>query len=146
MGEFHDPSLDQRAEKLPSAFGVGLLGLGRFVAAGDQLLHRAAAVSFAAEHIEQHPVRDLEAQRQALGLGGDQAQERVLVPVDEVLLRRCWDTFIDPKSGKTIELLLGLNNPPINISNNSSPSTATQPIIVNGSQILWQEYAIISQN
>ena len=65
-----------------------LLGLGRFVAVADQLLHRAAAVAFAAQHVQQHPVRDLEAGGQPLRLGGDQAGEGVLVPVDEVLLRR----------------------------------------------------------
>ena len=88
VGKLNDPPLHQRAEKLPGAFDVGLLGLGRVVAAGDQLLHRAAAVALAAEHVEQHPVRDLETRGQALRLGGDQAEERVLVPVDEVLLRR----------------------------------------------------------
>ncbi len=56
--------------------------------AGNEPLHRTAAISLAAEHIQQHAVGDLETGLQALGLGAYQARKSVLVPVDEVPLRR----------------------------------------------------------
>ena len=40
-------------------------GLGRFVAIADELLHRGATVAFAAQHIQQHPVRHLKARGQS---------------------------------------------------------------------------------
>ena len=86
--ELDDLALDQRAEELPAAPGQRLLRLRRFVAARDERLHRPAAVLGAAEHIEQHAVRDLELAGQPLGRRGDQAREGLLVPVDEVPLRR----------------------------------------------------------
>ena len=50
--------------------------------------HRAAAVAFAAEDVEQHAVGNLEAGSQPLRRRGDQAGEGVFVPVDEVFLGR----------------------------------------------------------
>ena len=82
-----------------------LLGLGRLVAVADQPLHGPAAVALAAEHVEQHPVRDLEARSQALGLGAHQAGEGLLVPVDEVLLRRlALDALLAAAGGLLVQL------------------------------------------
>jgi len=87
-GELDNPALHQRAEELPRAAGVLLFGPGRFMAVAEQPLQGAAAVARAAEHVEQHPVRNLEPGGQALGLRGPEPGERLLVPVDEVLFRR----------------------------------------------------------
>ena len=57
-------------------------------AVADQPPHGAAAVAAPAQHVEQHPVRHLEARHELLGRRADQPLERVEVPVDEVVLGR----------------------------------------------------------
>ena len=65
-----------------------LLRCLRLMAVADQPLHRAAAIAAPAEHVQQHPVRDLEARDEPLRRRGHQPRKGVLVPVHEVLLRR----------------------------------------------------------
>src|SRR5687768_5581308 len=62
--------------------------------AGNYLLHRATSVSFPAEHIQQHRVTDLKAGRQPFWRGGNQSREGVLVPVDEIVVRRLAFRFL----------------------------------------------------
>ena len=70
---------------MPRAFGVRLFLARRFVTIADELPHRGATVAFATEHIQQHPVRDLEAGGEFLRRRSDQADVGVLVPVDKIL-------------------------------------------------------------
>ena len=66
------------------------------MAVRDEPLHGAAAVAFPAQHIQEHGVRDSKPRDQPLGLGVNQAQKRLLVPIDEILLRRLafdWFSF-----------------------------------------------------
>src|SRR5207253_8706201 len=68
--------------------GVFFLCPGRLMAVTNQLLQGTAAVAFAAENIEQHPVRNLKPGCEALRQRIDEATERLLVPTDEVPFRR----------------------------------------------------------
>lgn len=61
---------------------------GRVVTTRNQLLHRPATVALSAQHIQQHPVRDLEARGESFRWCFDQACKRVLVPVDKLPFRR----------------------------------------------------------
>ena len=59
--DLHDLALHQRPEELPRTLAMRLLRRRRFMRVLDQLHHRMAAVARAAEHLQQHAVRDLEA-------------------------------------------------------------------------------------
>ncbi len=86
--QLDDLPRQQRPEQLPRPLPVGrLVGVG-FVAVADQPLHGSAAVSAAAQHVEQGAVRHLEARHEPFRRGADQALEGVEVPVDEIVLGR----------------------------------------------------------
>ena len=72
---------------MPRALRVGLLLPGRFVTIANQPLHRGTTVTFPAEDVQQHRMRDLKTGRQLFRRGGNKAEVSVLVPIDEIFLR-----------------------------------------------------------
>ena len=68
---------------------MGAFGLGRrIMAVANQLLHGGAAIAIAAEHVQQHAVRDLKAGDEPFGRRVDEAGESLFIPVNKITFRR----------------------------------------------------------
>jgi hypothetical protein len=64
--DLDDLPLGERAEQLPGSFSMPLLLGGCVMAVSDDALHGAAAITFSAQHLQQHGVSDLEPRHERL--------------------------------------------------------------------------------